>query len=293
MLSRMRPWIGGALLGLIALVALDAWGQYTVVGAGIQRILINHSRQPSGVAEIQCLHDGGACYRDAGVVTIDLNQVSGGGSGNIQTPDGGVASRTIMVAANDGGTILASTAWSVTIAGNVEGPSGATVDTVDISQLAATVSGMPANPLASSFVNPGDANHVQGVYRCSGFTNLSDAGVVFPGCGFSVSPNKNTIVRVRYYLTAVASIDAGSTNQNIGFMCRIYAIRTGTDGGVQATPSQAACQADINSGSFADAGPGLPACDSGPCDLPVQGPGNGAATRWTIEIDDLSYGENP
>lgn len=226
MLSRMRPWIGGALLGLIALVALDAWGQYTVVGAGIQRILINHSRQPSGVAEIQCLHDGGACYRDAGVVTIDLNQVSGGGgSGNIQTPDGGVAARSIMVAGNDGGTVLASTAVSIDVSGNITIPTGATIDGRDPSADGLVIDGLPASSLSASFVSPGDAGFVEGVYRGTGATYNADAGYVINACRVSLPLRTTCQLRVRWLAASVVGVDASSETINTGTFCRIYTVR--------------------------------------------------------------------
>lgn len=339
---RYRGHVVGALLALVALVAVDAYGQYTVVGQGIQRVLINGARQPSGVSEIQCVHDGGACYRDAGVVTIDLNQVSGGGgaaaldagsvgtsllasgavttaklddasvttekianstilledlaaatrAGFVQPPDGGVASRSVMVSADDAGTVLASTAVAIDVSGNITIPTGATIDGRDPSADGLVIDSLPASSLSASFVAPGDAGFVEGVYRGTGATYNGDAGYVIPACRVSLPLRTACQVRVRWFAASVAGVDASSETVTVGSFCRIYTVRltstgvTPVDAGLPAYVTN--CETD-NGGLTA--GIHLQA-DSGVIEPTVQGV---AAThiRWMCRVDNIDCVDNP
>lgn len=101
----MRAKIGHLILGftlaLLGLLALDAHAEYTVVGAGIRRVLVDWVYQPTGVSELN--FSGFTSYRDGGTLTV----VSGGGVG-----DGSVAELNLsgalsasLVHYNDAGVI--------------------------------------------------------------------------------------------------------------------------------------------------------------------------------------------
>ena len=130
---RARGLLLLTLGALFALVGLDvASADPTFVGRGIQRVLINGTRTPAGVSEIQCKSDAGACYRDAGVVTFDFDQV---GAGSVPNPV--MTSVTnidpgIRLGAIDGGTsgrtvVAARLPQRVTVVGSAQSTSAAAV----------------------------------------------------------------------------------------------------------------------------------------------------------------------
>lgn len=266
---------------LFALVGLDvASADPTFVGRGIQRVLINGVRQPSGVSEIQCVGSSSACYRDGGVVTIVPG--SGGGSG---LPDGGPDNA--IVRADGISTAIQTSQITIDDSGNLSVPLAATVDGRDVSALGTIIDSLPLDPMPTSKMSPADASFVQGVYQGSTYTNNGDAGTQIPACVLSMPLRSACRVRVRWQAATVSGLDAGAAVSAASSWCRIYSFYTNATG-IGAAPNAVNCETD-----HAGVTAGITVQFDGAVLQPTfQGP---AATNLRLDcfVDDITCVYNP
>lgn len=279
MRARMLGLVAALLLiALVALDALDAQAEYTVVGAGIRRVLTDWTYQPTGVSELN--FSGFTTYRDAGTLTV---VATGGGGGGL--PDGG-PDNAIVRADGITGSVQASLV-TIDDSGNITGPSGATVDGRDVSVDGAKLDGLPTSVVAQASVYPtnldggpnGQTAFVQGtVQGTGGYTYAADAGYLMPSglCTVAIPVNQVCRVQVQWYGRIVPGIDAGNTITGSYELRRTYRIRNVSN---VLTIDPLLGEADYNSSGTSAAGS---AADGGVFMPWVQGVA-ATQTRWTCQ----------
>ncbi len=239
----VRKRLGAALVAIVLLVGGYAYAAQEING-GLLRWLINGVRQPSGVSEINCKSDAGACYRDGGVATIDLDRVGGGGGSDAPA---GCQPNQAKAASNDGGaskcvafTFNADNSVTFADGTSFSGPIwNATKNKVD---------GFPDAVVSQASVSPQDRDAgavnatgflPQRFRATGGYTTNGDA-YVMPNAGCSVGvPNNQTLrFEVQFHGTKVPGVDASSIPTGSCWVRRKYEV-TNANGTLTVTVIQA------------------------------------------------------
>lgn len=275
-MKTLARYIALALVLAIAFVIWDtARAEPTVVG-GTLRPWINGLMVPSYVSVINCKSDGGACYRDGAVVTMDLDQL---GTGNASNPAGCTAG-SIVTALDDAGRPSCATNVSIDPSGSVTLPPGATVDGRELSTDGTKLDGLPAQAVSQSQVNPADAGKVSGFYEGQGYGSSADTGVAIAACTVEIPNNSACTFKVHWNGKQVGDAATGLTPSAIGDVERIYHVRSGTSGIAAVSMTLGAGDSNILTGTYAGTD-----FDGGVADPKVRG--NGNPIWWTCRVSEL------